>query len=212
MYLVGGKKKETLKLVCLYWVSRERDKYVWEDRYAASWDELIGRMYLLKAHDAIEDCDEEDDYADVLVDFGQALLLLAKDDDRRRYYGYALADKAHMLCFLGQYDVALLTIDEALLHVNSYDSSRDWMMSNRCAILVLTGAFEDALKLLQARLDQHPEDNDLRFTMATCLLHMERYDEAVVAYEQVIAKDSYLDDDRGLKAARRSQQPEWANL
>lgn len=77
---------------------------------------------------------------------------------------------------------------------------------------MLTGAFEDALKQLQARLDQHPEDNDLRFTMATCLLHMERYDEAVVAYEQAMAKDSYLDDDRGLKAARRSQQPEWANL
>ena len=41
---------ETLKLVCLDWISQERDKYIWEDLYAYSWDEIIGRMYLLKVH------------------------------------------------------------------------------------------------------------------------------------------------------------------
>lgn len=238
MYLVGGKKMETLKLVCLDWVSHEREKYVWEDFNYASWDEIIGRVYLLKAHEAIEsgdydkddedDEDERDDYADtlvdedekdeehnyedVLVDFEQALLLLAKDSVRKEYYGYALADKAHVLCLLGQYDEALLTIDESLVHVNTYDPGRNWMMNNRYAILVLTGAFEDALNQLQARLDQHPEDNDLRFTMATCLLHMERYDEAAAAYEQAMAKDKDWYEDTGLKAARRGQQPDWANL
>ncbi|MBA2394154.1 MAG: hypothetical protein H0V70_15610 [Ktedonobacteraceae bacterium] len=48
--------------------------------------------------------------------------------------------------------------------------------------------------------------------MATCLLHMERYDEAVVAYEQVMVKDKNWYSDIGLKAARSRQQPDWANL
>jgi hypothetical protein len=44
------------------------------------------------------------------------------------------------------------------------------------------------------------------------LLHLERYDDAIAAYEQAIAEDSYYYDDEGLKAARRDQQPDWANL
>jgi hypothetical protein len=43
---------ETLKLVRFEWHPWERDKYIWEDLYASSWDEIIGRMYLLKAHDS----------------------------------------------------------------------------------------------------------------------------------------------------------------
>ncbi len=57
---------ETLKLVRLYWVSQERDKYVWEDFSYASWDEIIGRVYLLKAHEAIE---KHKPYADIFVRF-----------------------------------------------------------------------------------------------------------------------------------------------
>ena len=37
-----------LQLVFLETLSEERDKYVWEDRDSRPWDEIIGRMYLLK--------------------------------------------------------------------------------------------------------------------------------------------------------------------
>ncbi len=114
---------------------------------------------------------------------------LAKDGVRREYYSLALADKAVVQCFLGKYDEALLAIDEALVQPELYSHNPDLIMDNRCSILVLAGAFEDALKLLQVWLDQHPKDDDLRFSMATCLLHMERYDEAAAAYEQAMAKD-----------------------
>ncbi len=113
-------------------------------------------------------------------------------------------------CFLRQYEVALTTIDQALAIVEPHD--RNPMMNNRCAILVLTGAVSDAEDLLQARLDQPPKNSNLRFILATCLLHLERYDDAVVEYEQVIAEDRYLRDERGLSAARRRQQPDWFTL
>ncbi|GAC1365557.1 MAG: hypothetical protein NVS2B12_19920 [Ktedonobacteraceae bacterium] len=209
---------ESLKLVCLDWVSQEREKYVYEDFNSASWDEIIGRVYLLKAHEAIEKLEDQEDseerapYENILVDFEQALLLLAKGGVRDSYYAYALTDKAIIECFSGKYDQALLTVDEALKHVTPYDPVRDCMMDNRCAILVLTGAFEEALKLLQARSNQHPEYGWLRFTMATCLLHMGRYDEAIAAYEQAMAKDKDWYDDAGLKAARLGQQPDWNEL
>jgi len=41
---------------------------------------------------------------------------------------------------------------------------------------------------------------------------MERYSEAVAAYEQVITQDGRLYNDAGLIAARQGQQPDWANL
>lgn len=196
---------ETLKLVCLQWLSQERAKYVWQDFYCSSWDEIIGRVYLLKAHQAIE---ESHLYAEALADFEQALLLLAKDGVERRYYCHALADTALVQCFLGQYAAALAPIDQALALAGPRD--RDPLLDNRCAILVLTGAFAEALALLQARLEQSPQESDLRFTLATCLLHLERYDEAVAAYEQ--ARDSSSYDERGLQAARRRQQPDWIKL
>jgi tetratricopeptide (TPR) repeat protein len=102
--------------------------------------------------------------------------------------------------------------DVSYVQPKSYSHNPGPIIDNQCSILVLTGAFEDALKLLQAQLDEHLEDNDLRFTMATCLLHMERYNEAAAAYEQAMTKDKDWYDDTGLKAARRSQQPAWANL
>ena len=61
------------------------------------------------------------------------------------------------------------------------------------------------------RLDLNPEDDSLRLTLATCLLHLERYDEAVAAYEQAMAQ-GYMHEDEGLKAARRRQLPDWARL
>lgn len=198
---------ETVKLVRLSWFSEERDKHVYEDFYYASWDEVIGRVYLLKAHEAIE---KKHPYVDILIDFEQAILLLAKDGVKGEYLCRALADKSNVQCFLGQYDQALATLDQALAIAEPYD--HDTMMDNRCALLVLTGAFESALALLQARRGRYPEDDYLGFTLAICLLHLERYDEAVAAYEQAMAKDSHMDDDRGLKAARRHQQPDWANL
>jgi tetratricopeptide (TPR) repeat protein len=142
---------ETLKLVRLDWLSQERDKHVWEDHSWSPWDEIIGRMYLLKAHEAIE---ESRHYADALIDFEQALLLLAKDGVRREYYSHALADKALAQCFLRHYEVALSTIDQALAIVKPHD--RDPIMDNRCSILVLAGAFSDAHDLLRVRLDQSP--------------------------------------------------------
>jgi len=196
---------EILKLVWLVWLSQGRDKHIWEDLYEYSWDEIIGRMYLLKAHGSVEN----KQYADALADFEQALQLLAKDGVRRKYYCRALADKALVQCFLGQYEAALSTIDQALALAEQQD--RDPIVDNRCAILVLAGAFSEALDLLQARLDQDASDTDLRFTLATCLLHLERYDDAVAAYEQSLA-DGYSHDERGLEAARRGQQPDWISL
>ena len=86
------------------------------------------------------------------------------------------------------------------------------MLNNRGAILVLVGAFEEALNTLHTQLEQNPRHSWLRFTLATCLLHLERYQEAVVAYEQVIAEDGHLQNDAGLVAARQGQQPDWTNL
>src|SRR5437899_2220658 len=130
---------EMLQLVYVQWLSHEREKYIWEDLYTHSWDEIIGRMYLLKAHQSIERCY----YQDALTDFEQALSLLAKDGVRRSrgYYARALADKALVQCFLAQYDVALATLDQAL--AVSDESDRDDMLNNRGAILVLVGAFEE---------------------------------------------------------------------
>ena len=84
------------------------------------------------------------------------------------------------------------------------------MLKNRGAILVLMGAFSDALKTLSLQLDKDPKDEWLRFTWATCLLHLERYQEAVVAYEEAIAKNSSWPRE-GLAAARLGQQPDLAH-
>jgi tetratricopeptide (TPR) repeat protein len=196
---------ETLQLVCLERVSWERDKHVWEDRGSRAWDEIIGRMYLLKANDALDD----EDYATALADFEQALVFLARDGVDQSYYARALADKAFVHCFLGQYETALEIVDQALPMTNRF--YQDAMLDNRGAILVLVGAFSDALNILSTQLDKNPKDDFLRFTWATCLLHLERYQEAVVAYEQVKASHSHLGDE-GLVAARLGQQPDWANL
>ena len=193
------------QLVYVEWISHERTKYIWEDLGEHPWDEIIGRIYLLKAHESVE----ESRYEDALTDFDQALSLLAKGD-ARDYYARALADKSLVQCFLGQYDTALATLDQALaIDTRSY---QDLMLSNRGAILVLVGAFSEALNTLHAQVERHPRESWHRFTLATCLLHMERYSEAVAAYEQVIAQDGRLYDDAGLIAARQGRQPDWANL
>jgi tetratricopeptide (TPR) repeat protein len=198
-----------LKLVCLDWLSQERSKYVWEDCSYSPWDEVIGRMYLLKAHEVIE---ESHRYADALLDFEQALLLLAKDGARKGYYARALADQALVQCFLAQYNAALSTLDQALALAALDDDDCDLMMNNRCSMLVLAGAFSDALNLLHMRLNQSPNDCSLRFTFATCLLHLERYEDAVAEYECVLKEEKYLYEEKGLKAARCGQQPDWADL
>ncbi len=196
---------KTLQLVCLRRLSEEREKYVWEDRDRCTWDEIIGRVCLLKANDAVE----EKRYVDALADFEQALVFLSKDGVDQNYYARALADKALMQCYLARYEAALATIDQALAVVGPF--YLDKVLNNRGAILVLVGAFTDAMNTLSAQLDKGPEDRFLRFTLATCLLHLERYQEAVVAYEQAIAEDFYLGRE-GLEAARLGQQPDWANL
>ena len=201
---------ETIKLVHLNWCSCERSKHVWEDSYGSyrSWDEIIGRVYLLKAHDIIE---EKHHYSDALSDFEQAIFLFAKADTMNGYRSRALADKALVQCFLAQYTEALANIDQAIALMTSFDYD-ETMIDNRCSILVLVGAFSDALDLLQVRLERSPDDNYLRFTLATCLLHLKRYDDAVTAYGQVFTEERCLCDDRGLQAARLSQQPDWDNL
>ncbi len=211
-----------LKLVYLTWISEERDKYIWEDLYDHPWDEIIGRMYLLKANQStrriyhlIRDNEEVEGsrYQDALADFEQAVLLLAKEGVDKSYYVRALSDKALTQCFLGQYDAALATIDQALaVSHKSADYYRDDMLNNRGAILVLTGAYSEALNALHAQLEQNPQDCYLQFTLATCLLHMERYPEAIAAYEQVIAKEGRLENNAGFIAAHQGQQPDWANL
>jgi tetratricopeptide (TPR) repeat protein len=199
-------EKFKLVYVDVTWLSRERDKYVWEDRYMRPWDEIIGRIYLLKAHDEIEDRN----YATALEDFEQALILFSKDKVRQDYYYHALADKSLVQSFLAQYEAALSTLDQACTTPD--ESDRTTMLSNRGAMLVLAGKFSDALNVIQAQLAQDMQDSNLRFTLATCLLHMERYNEAVVAYEQAIADARYVHDDRGLMAARQRRQPDWVDL
>ena len=196
---------EELQLVFMYTHSVEREKYIWEDLYSHAWDEIIGRMYLLKANAAFEG----EHYVDALADFEQALVLLAKDGVARDYYARALADKALVQCFLARYEAALATMDQALPVVEQF--YRDSMLNNRGAILVLVGAFADALNVLSPQLDKDPKNSWLRFTWATCLLHLERYQEAVVAYEQAIAEHPRLPRE-GLEAARLGQQPDWASL
>jgi len=194
-----------VQLVCVEWISEERDKHIWEDLYSRSWDEIIGRMYLLKANSEIED----DDYEAALTDFKRATALLAKKGVKREYYARALADKALAQCCLDKYDKALATIDKALaVGDESYESE---ILKNQGAILVLAGLYSEALNVLSTQLEKDSEDSDLRFTLATCLLHLERYDEAVVAYEQVMAEGLRLGDE-GLIAARLGQQPDWHDL
>jgi tetratricopeptide (TPR) repeat protein len=205
-WLWEEKNVALLQLVCLEWLSLERDKYISEDFYERPWEEIIGRVHLLKAHDTVEN----KQYVVALADFEQALTLLAKKGVRQDYSVCALADKAVVQCFLAQYEAALVTMDQALAVAEPSD--RDMMLRNRSAILVLTGAYSEALNALDAQLRMHPHDSDLRFTQATCLLHLERYHEAVVAYEQVIAEDRFLRDDAGLIAARQGKQPDWAHL
>ena len=126
---------ETLQLVCWQWISEEREKYIWEDLYGRSWDEIIGRMYLLKAHDVMGRIS----YKAALADFEQALVLLAKQGVRQEYYVRALNDKALVQCFLAQYEAALATIDQALAVGDKV--YQDEVLANRGAILVLLGAF-----------------------------------------------------------------------
>jgi tetratricopeptide (TPR) repeat protein len=112
-----------LKLVYLTWLSEERDKYIWEDLYDHPWDEIIGRMYLLKANAStrrvfylIRSNEEigDSNYQEALADFEQALLLLAKDGVMSSYYVSAMSDKALTQCFLGHYEAALATINQTL--------------------------------------------------------------------------------------------------
>jgi tetratricopeptide (TPR) repeat protein len=199
---------EMIKLVVVEWQSCEREKYIWEDLYVSSWDEIIGRMYLLKAHAFAEDRD----YRGALAEFEQALTLLSKDGVKQSYYCNALADKALLQCFLGQYKEGLATYNQALALTKRSDE-RDWLSDNRGALLVLAGFYSEALELLQEQIDRMPQNDWLQFTRATCLLHMKRYDEAVAAYEQVIAQHGgWYRRDEGLKAARRHQQPDWATI
>jgi tetratricopeptide (TPR) repeat protein len=196
---------ETLQLVSLQWISEEREKYIWEELHEHPWDEIIGRMYLLKANDTME----ESRYKAALADFEQALVLLAKKGVDRSYYARALNDKALVQCVLKKYEAALATIDQAIA-VRDRDYKNE-ILANRGAILVLTGAYSEALETLSALLKKDREDSYARFTQATCLLHLERYKEAIAAYEKVIAEGTRLGDE-GLEAAHLGQQPDWDNL
>jgi len=197
---------KTFQLVRLMWLAEEREKHIWEDLYSSSWDEIIGRMYLLKAYDTMSNAG----YKASLADFKRALALLAKDEVCQDYYARALNDKALVLCFLGKTKVALEAIDQAL--AISDQSDRTLILANRGAILVLAGAYEEALQTLTAQLTEDPEDQDLHFTQATCLLHMERYEEAITAYEKASAKKGHYRADEGLRAARLGKQPDWDAL
>jgi tetratricopeptide (TPR) repeat protein len=118
-------------------------------------------------------------------------------------------DIGDKLCFLGKTKVALEAIDQALAMSDQSDRTR--ILANRGAILVLAGAYEEALQTLTAQLTEDPEDKDLRLTQATCLLHMERYEEAITAYEKASAKGNHWAD-KGLGAARLGKQPDWDDL
>lgn len=195
---------EMLKLVYVQMLSHERDKYVWEDLYSQPWDEIVGRMYLLKAHDQFEN----KQYMAALMAFEQALLLLGQNNSRGNYYVNALVDKAIVQCFLGQYQAALATFHQALSLTPQPD---DWFLQNQGSILVLAGAFTDALKVFEEQLKKSPNDKYRRFTLATCLLHLEHYQDAVANYEQALATDQYMSN-VGLLAALQRRQPDWDNL
>ena len=197
---------DTLQLVYLEWISEEREKHIWEDLYIRSWDEIIGRMYLLKANDVMG----SSRYKAALPEFKRALALLAKQGASQWYYVRALNDTALVQCFLGRYKAALATIDQAI--AVKVDFVQDAVLANRGAILVLLGKYTEALEMLSAQLKKKPQNSHyIRFTQATCLLHLERYEEAIAAYEEAIAGDRRLSHE-GLEAARLGQQPDWDNL
>src|SRR5579859_5577177 len=100
-----------IQLVFLQPLSWQREKHVWEDFYTQPWDEIMGRIYLLKANSMLL----RKRYVDALADFEQASVHLTKCGvDCRDYYVRALADKALVQCLLAQYETALDTIDQAL--------------------------------------------------------------------------------------------------
>lgn len=78
-------------------------------------------------------------------------------------------------------------------------------------MLVLAGAFTDALKVLEEQLEKSPNDEYRRFTLATCLLHLERYQEARANYEQALAIAQHMSN-VGLHVALQQRQPDWDNL
>ncbi|HLZ58129.1 MAG TPA: tetratricopeptide repeat protein [Ktedonosporobacter sp.] len=203
---------EIIKLVWLDYLSIERDKYIWEHLYARSWDLIIGRIILLKAH-------YSDDYEDALDAFDDAIEYLQKAVDGHGYSERAMNDKAITLCRLEQYEQALATIDQALEQIKARDEfiRRDYIteiMKNRAAILILNGKYDEALESLQALLKQEPEDSLLQFNLAACLLRQEKYDEALVAYKQFkkLTQRRDINYDPGLEAAKLRQQPDWEEL
>ncbi len=128
---------DTLSAMNFDWVSHEREKYIWEDMYTRSWDEIIGRVYLLKAHSDVEN----ERYTEALADFEQALELFSKNGVNKDYYYRALADKALVQCLLAQYQAALSTLDQAFAHIDEF--YRDSMLNNRKTILTLIGTASD---------------------------------------------------------------------
>lgn len=173
--------------------------------YCKPWDEIIGRVYLLKAH-----CEREKaEYAKALPAFEQALALLAGHGDQEYYYR-ALADKALVQCMLDQSAPALAMLDEASANLSG-DFFASPLKVMRAAALILTGAFAEALAFLDEELGASADDDDLTMSRATCLLHMGRYDEALAAYIW-LEKNSYLPDTDGLEAARQRRQPDWESL
>jgi tetratricopeptide (TPR) repeat protein len=198
------------KLVGLHLISEERTKYVWEDFDCRPLNEIIGRIYLLKAHEELNQpwstMLDKDRYTNALALFERALASLAEPGVNEEYYYRALADKAVLQCLCGQARSAVALFEKACAYLTSFYHTE--LKLNLAAALVLDGAFVQALALLDQELDETCDRKSLILIRANCLLHMERYDEAIVAYERLHDKHELLDS-RGLEAARQHRQPDW---
>ncbi|HEY1351333.1 MAG TPA: hypothetical protein VGF67_17060 [Ktedonobacteraceae bacterium] len=198
------------KLVCMHWISAERTKYVWEDFSIRPIDEIVGRMYLLKAHDEVDDARfDKARYTKALSLFERALASLTEPAVNKDYYYRALADKALAQCLLGQTGAAVALFEEAYTNLSEFYHFE--LKVNWAAALVLSGACAQALALLDQEPHKASDREDIMLIRAACLLQMERYDEAIVAYEQ-IHRNYRLHNSRGLEAARGHRQPDWDHL
>ncbi len=87
-------------------------------------------------------------------------------------------------CAQGKYDEALTTLAE-----EEADPDNPRILGARGAILILMHQDEQAATILEAAIENNPEDANLRFQLGIALEHLNRAPEAISAWEEAIRLD-----------------------